>query len=56
MALLKYIDNPPNKEINTPPIKGTIGIFFSNIQTTIIASRVAPISGGIAIFKSLSLS
>ena len=54
--LLKYIDNPPNKEINIPPIKGTIGIFFSNIQTTIIASIVAPISGGIAIVKSLLLS
>ena len=45
--------NPPNNDTKIPPIKGTIGIFFSSNQTIASATSVAIIKGGIAIVKSL---
>jgi hypothetical protein len=52
---LKYNVRPPKKVINTPLIKGIIGIFFSKNQTINNEIIVATISGGIAIDKFLSL-
>ena len=54
IGLSKYIVRPPKKVINIPPSKGTIGIFFSKIHTTIKAINVATINGGIAIIKFFS--
>ena len=54
-GLSKYIVKPPNNVINTPLISGTIGIFFSSIQTIRTAIIIETMSGGIAIFKFLSL-
>ena len=54
IGLSKYIVRPPNKVINIPPSKGTIGIFFSSTQTTSKAIKVATINGGIATVKSFS--
>ena len=45
----------PKKEINIPLRRGTIGIFFSIIQTIPKDIIVVIIKGGIAIFKFLSL-
>ena len=55
IGLSKYIVNPPNKVINIPPSKGTIGIFFSKNQTITRAIIVATINGGIATVKLFSL-
>ena len=46
---------PPKKVIKIPLAKGIGGIFFSKNHTTANASRVATMSGGIAIDKFLSL-
>ena len=58
-GLTIYFDNPifiymKPTIINIPPSKGTIGIFFSKIQTTIKAIKVATINGGIATVKFFS--
>ena len=55
IGLSMYIVNPPNNVIKIPLKSGTIGIFFSKIQIIKTAIIVATISGGIAIFKFLSL-
>ena len=47
--------SPPKKVIKIPLTKGIGGIFFSKNQTTARATKVATISGGIAIDKFLSL-
>ena len=55
IGLLKYIVKPPKKVISIPPSSGTIGTFFSKNQTTVNATKVATISGGIATDKFLPL-
>ena len=49
IGLLKYIVNPPKRVIRIPPVRGTIGIFFSKNQTIKTEIIVATIRGGMAI-------
>ena len=51
----EWYQSIPKNVISIPLIKGTIGIFFSSIQTIANETSVAIINGGIAIFKLLSL-
>ena len=51
IGFLKYIVNPPKSVIRIPPSKGTIGTFFSILQTIAKAINVAKIKGVIAISK-----
>ena len=55
-GLLKYIVSPPNRVIKIPLKRGTLGILFSKIHTTMSAIIVATMNGGIATFKSFPLS
>ena len=50
----EWYQSIPKNVINIPPIKGTIGIFFSTIRTKTNAINVAIIKGGIAISKFFS--